>query len=50
MKAYRVLIIDAAGSRHDTTVLAASAQAAEDIAIAALGVADAPRWVRTRRA
>lgn len=49
MKAYSVLIVEASGTRHETTVIAASAQQAEDIAIDALDLEDAPRWVRTRR-
>ena len=50
MKPYSVLIVACSGDRHELTVLAASAQQAEDIAIDVLGITDAPRWVRTRRA
>lgn len=50
MRAYSVLIVEARGTRHEALVIAASAQQAEDIAIGALKLDDAPRWVRTRRA
>lgn len=50
MRPYHVLVVDAQGDRHETTAIAASAQQAEDIAIEAAGLAEAPAWVRTRRA
>ena len=50
MRAYSVLIVAADGARHEATVIAPSARQAEDIAIGALKLDDAPRWVRTRRA
>lgn len=50
MNAYCVLIVEPCGTRHETLVIAQTAQQAEDIAIQALRLEDAPRWVRTRRA